>query len=276
MNSRNGLVRAVVLMVAMTGLVARGQQPKPRQADLGVRSVPVLAADGLSFKDLNKNGRLDPYEDWRAANRETGERSRRPDDARGEGRLHGQPHAAHGTGRRASSRRPRAWMARSGRSSATWDVGRRHRQAHPTVHQSREHAAADDGHVAQRRPGNRGTVTARHSGVLRDQPEEPSRLAPASSASTRRAPASRSGRARSAWLPRAMPRWSRSFRASRRRSTSRSACAAPTIRRPTLRRSRAGGGSPARWARTPIWPATCCARWCAASRGRRSDRQASP
>src|SRR3979490_1496269 len=26
---------------------------------------PVLKQDGLQFKDLNKNGVLDPYEDWR-------------------------------------------------------------------------------------------------------------------------------------------------------------------------------------------------------------------
>lgn len=28
-------------------------------------TVPVLEVDGLTFRDLNKNGRLDPYEDWR-------------------------------------------------------------------------------------------------------------------------------------------------------------------------------------------------------------------
>ena len=29
------------------------------------RRAPLLTVDGLTFKDLNKNGRLDPYEDWR-------------------------------------------------------------------------------------------------------------------------------------------------------------------------------------------------------------------
>src|SRR5437773_9597255 len=28
---------------------------------------PVLQKDGLQFKDLNRNGVLDPYEDWRLA-----------------------------------------------------------------------------------------------------------------------------------------------------------------------------------------------------------------
>lgn len=35
------------------------------QPKLEARSVQLLAADGLQFKDLNKNGRLDAYEDWR-------------------------------------------------------------------------------------------------------------------------------------------------------------------------------------------------------------------
>lgn len=37
----------------------------PEQAVLGHRSAPLLTVDGLTFKDLNKNGKLDPYEDWR-------------------------------------------------------------------------------------------------------------------------------------------------------------------------------------------------------------------
>ncbi len=32
---------------------------------LGTRSAKILLVGGLRFKDLNKNGRLDPYEDWR-------------------------------------------------------------------------------------------------------------------------------------------------------------------------------------------------------------------
>ena len=36
-----------------------------RQPVLGARTSKVLEVDGLQFKDLNGNGRLDPYEDWR-------------------------------------------------------------------------------------------------------------------------------------------------------------------------------------------------------------------
>jgi len=38
---------------------------EPKQPALGHRSAPLLTVDGLTFKDLDKNGKLDPYEDWR-------------------------------------------------------------------------------------------------------------------------------------------------------------------------------------------------------------------
>jgi beta-glucosidase len=37
----------------------------PAQPRLGTRSVPVLEQGALRFRDLNRNGALDPYEDWR-------------------------------------------------------------------------------------------------------------------------------------------------------------------------------------------------------------------
>jgi beta-glucosidase len=36
-----------------------------KQPTLGHRSVAMLTVDGLKFKDLDHNGKLDPYEDWR-------------------------------------------------------------------------------------------------------------------------------------------------------------------------------------------------------------------
>ncbi|MFD2719587.1 glycoside hydrolase family 3 protein [Hymenobacter monticola] len=38
-----------------------------RQPVLGTRSARILELSGLKFKDLNKNGKLDAYEDWRLA-----------------------------------------------------------------------------------------------------------------------------------------------------------------------------------------------------------------
>jgi beta-glucosidase len=37
----------------------------PAQPELGHRSAPLLQKNGLAFKDLNKNGQVDAYEDWR-------------------------------------------------------------------------------------------------------------------------------------------------------------------------------------------------------------------
>jgi beta-glucosidase len=37
----------------------------PKQPALGSRKAPVLKQDGLEFRDLYRNGRLDSYEDWR-------------------------------------------------------------------------------------------------------------------------------------------------------------------------------------------------------------------
>ena len=49
------------------GIVAIGQsfEHGTTQRVLGHRSVALLTVDGLTFKDLDRNGRLDPYEDWR-------------------------------------------------------------------------------------------------------------------------------------------------------------------------------------------------------------------
>jgi len=47
-------------------LAARGVEGQPRpQPVLGSRVVEILRVDGALFKDLDKNGTLDPYEDWR-------------------------------------------------------------------------------------------------------------------------------------------------------------------------------------------------------------------
>jgi beta-glucosidase len=58
------LLTALLTLVVMSG-TAGHQGSTINQRVLGARSVRVLEVDGLKFKDLNKNGRLDPYEDWR-------------------------------------------------------------------------------------------------------------------------------------------------------------------------------------------------------------------
>ncbi|WP_082439383.1 glycoside hydrolase family 3 protein [Massilia sp. WG5] len=39
--------------------------PAPAQPQLSTRTVPLIEVDGLRFRDLNRNGKLDAYEDWR-------------------------------------------------------------------------------------------------------------------------------------------------------------------------------------------------------------------
>jgi len=53
-----------ILLGAMI-LVALGCTPKFTQPELGARKVEILTEGKYQFKDLNKNGQLDPYEDWR-------------------------------------------------------------------------------------------------------------------------------------------------------------------------------------------------------------------
>lgn len=52
---------AWMVLAAMTAVPAQAAQ----QPDLGSRTAPRLALDGLAFKDLNRSGKLEPYEDWR-------------------------------------------------------------------------------------------------------------------------------------------------------------------------------------------------------------------
>lgn len=57
----------------LLSLAAAGAAPATSQSTqpvLSQRSVPLLHKDGLTFKDMNRNGRLDLYEDWRLPSRE--------------------------------------------------------------------------------------------------------------------------------------------------------------------------------------------------------------
>jgi beta-glucosidase len=59
------------LTVCVFGYNATAQAAKKiKQPVLGYRTVNILTIAGLQFKDLNRNGRLDKYEDWRLSNEE--------------------------------------------------------------------------------------------------------------------------------------------------------------------------------------------------------------
>ncbi len=55
-----GLIGVISISGGGAGVNLYAAQPK-----LGARAVKILEVDGLRFKDLNKNGKLDIFEDWR-------------------------------------------------------------------------------------------------------------------------------------------------------------------------------------------------------------------
>jgi Beta-glucosidase-related glycosidases len=67
---RSSSVAALVLLGAIAphvSLSAQRATSRPRQVQpvLGTRSAPIIEVGGLRFRDLDRNGTLDPYEDWR-------------------------------------------------------------------------------------------------------------------------------------------------------------------------------------------------------------------
>ena len=64
---RLGSVCALALLLSHVTPVALHARPaaEPEQPELGARVVTLLRVDGALFKDLDKNGALDAYEDWR-------------------------------------------------------------------------------------------------------------------------------------------------------------------------------------------------------------------
>lgn len=63
---KRSLGTKILLTLSMLMLLSACQEQNAlEQAPLGRRSVALLDLDGFQFKDLNKNGKLDAYEDWR-------------------------------------------------------------------------------------------------------------------------------------------------------------------------------------------------------------------
>jgi beta-glucosidase len=67
MSDRFALPHVFVAVRGVLGatLFAANANAQIGQPHLGARAAPILQQDGLRFKDLNRNGALDPYEDWR-------------------------------------------------------------------------------------------------------------------------------------------------------------------------------------------------------------------
>ncbi|WP_425825858.1 glycoside hydrolase family 3 protein [Streptomyces fractus] len=61
-------ITTLAALIAQPGMLdaPAGAHGKPSvQPQLTSRDVPILAKDGIRFRDLNRDGRLTPYEDWR-------------------------------------------------------------------------------------------------------------------------------------------------------------------------------------------------------------------
>ena len=57
--------KSILLGAVLLAVFCPGCAPKYEQPELGARQVEILTVGKYQFKDLNKNGTLDPYEDWR-------------------------------------------------------------------------------------------------------------------------------------------------------------------------------------------------------------------
>lgn len=62
------LILGMSIVLGLTSCADRSANTS--QPKLGSQSVEILSVDGSRFKDLNKNGQLDPYEDWRLGSEE--------------------------------------------------------------------------------------------------------------------------------------------------------------------------------------------------------------
>jgi len=58
-------MKTLLTTTAFLALAAFSIAQKPVQPELKATSAPILTLQGYQFKDLNKNGKLDKYEDWR-------------------------------------------------------------------------------------------------------------------------------------------------------------------------------------------------------------------
>ena len=61
---QNQTIKYLILLTLIIGSINIFAQKKA-QPKLGYRTAKVLKKNGLDFKDLNNNSKLDKYEDWR-------------------------------------------------------------------------------------------------------------------------------------------------------------------------------------------------------------------
>ena len=62
---KNGFYLLTIIILSFWTCTTPKSATKAMQPQLGCRSAEILNIDGMQFKDLNKNKKLDKYEDWR-------------------------------------------------------------------------------------------------------------------------------------------------------------------------------------------------------------------
>ncbi|MFC0229039.1 glycoside hydrolase family 3 protein [Serratia aquatilis] len=66
LNGKSIVIFSGLLAASLSGCDSNDSYPtSTTQAEIESKSVPIITIGTLKFKDLNKNGQLDPYEDWR-------------------------------------------------------------------------------------------------------------------------------------------------------------------------------------------------------------------
>jgi beta-glucosidase len=66
--SKKIFIVSMLCLLAIVGISQKSTVNKKPQPFLGYKTVQILNLEGFQFKDLNKNGKLDKYEDWRLSN----------------------------------------------------------------------------------------------------------------------------------------------------------------------------------------------------------------
>ena len=61
-------MKYILLFVFNISILSVFAQPISKQPHLGYKTAKIITLQGFQFKDLNKNGKLDKYEDWRLSN----------------------------------------------------------------------------------------------------------------------------------------------------------------------------------------------------------------
>ena len=66
--SKRIFIVSILCLLSIVGISQKNVVNKKPQPFLGYKTVQLLKLEGFQFKDLNQNGKLDKYEDWRLSN----------------------------------------------------------------------------------------------------------------------------------------------------------------------------------------------------------------